>query len=212
MTTGNRAAALSFAVLTPSRGLVHSRTIEAVQANVARALAAGHTFAGWVLTHDLPIPDCHERVTELGLATGADALWFVEEDMIPPTGALVDSIAQLAAGGIAAMDYPQGCDHPYVNSVPHTDTPDWCGTGCALIARRVFEALERPWFVVDDQWTPYYGGQETQFFRRAGAAGFRTARVPGVAGHALLRSWGRFMAQDGRHDIEIRDTIEMVRG
>jgi hypothetical protein len=164
-----------------------------------------------VLTHDLPIPDCHERVTELGLATGADALWFVEEDMIPPPGALLASLEMLPEAPIAAMDYPIGEHHPYENCLP-SDPIYWCGLGCTLISRRVLEALDRPWFRVDGEWITGYGGQDLSFCRRTKKAGFRIVQVPGVAGHALLRSWGRFMAQDGRHDIEIRDTIEMVRG
>jgi hypothetical protein len=211
MTTTNPTPRLSFAVLTPSRGLVHSRTIEAVEANISEAMDAGHDFEGWVLTHHLPIPDCHERVTELGLATGADALWFVEEDMIPPPGALVASLEVLPEAPIAAMNYPIGVGHPYGNCLP-PDPINWCGLGCTLISRRVFEALDRPWFRVDGEWITDYGGQDISFGKRAKKAGFRIVQVPGVAGHALLRSWGRFMAQDGRHDIYIRDTIDMVRG
>jgi hypothetical protein len=209
MTTDNRAAALSFAVLTPSRGLVHSRTIEAVEANISEAMDAGHDFEGWVLTHDLPIPDCHERVTELGLATGADALWFVEEDVIPPPGALLASLEMLPEAPIAAMDYPLG-DHPSTNSLLG-DPIDLCGLGCTLVSRRVFDVIGRPWFRVEGEWISTYGGQDLAFSIRAQAAGFHIAAVPGVAGHALLRSWGRYMAQDGRHDIEVRGTIEARR-
>ena len=80
---------MKFAVCIPSRGTIHSRTIETVMANVADAERAGHVFCGLVLTHDLPIPDCDEVVAQRGMDSGADALWFVEEDVVPPDHALV---------------------------------------------------------------------------------------------------------------------------
>lgn len=225
-----------FAVVTPSRGLLHSRTAEAVAANVAIAAAAGHEPRGWLLSHDLPIPDCHERVTELGLEAGADALWFVEEDMVPPPDALLRSL-ELGAD-IAAMQYPVGLPVGLtdVNGKPSTGTfnclqpsPggvfDWCGLGCTLIRREVFETLERPWFRTDvayEVWhygsvlterrvvdNPFdYGGEDVNFGQRATAAGFVIQQVPGIAGHALLLNWGTYMAQDGRHGIIVRETID----
>ena len=150
----------SFVVLTPSRGLLHSRTVEAVQANVEQAVSAGHDFRGWRLTHDLPIPDCHETVTAAGMATGADVLWFLEEDMIPPDGALIAQLAMIERVPIVCVDYPVGFPRGWPDS--HTGQPsagtfncvprprngviDWCPLGCTLIARRVFEGLPRPWF------------------------------------------------------------------
>lgn len=226
----------SFAVLTPSRGLLHSRTAEAVMANVGRAAGAGHEYRGWLLTHDLPIPDCHERMAERGMATGADVLWFVEEDMVPPEAALLDSIG--LGADIAAMQYPVGLPAGYtdVTGKPSTGTfnclqpsPsgafDWCGLGCTLVARRVFERLDRPWFATDktyEVWhygtartdrivadNPFdYGGEDVNFGQRATELGFLIRQVPGIAGHALLLNWGTYLQQDGRHGIVVRDRID----
>ncbi len=228
----------SFVVLTPSRGLVHSRTAEAVMANIAEATAAGHEFRGWILTSDLPIPDCHETAAERGMATGADALWMCEEDMIPPPRALLDSIELNA--DIAAMQYPVGLPKGMVDvkGKPSTGTfnclqasPggvfDWCGLGCTLISRRVFEALDRPWFATDktyEVWhfgnvmtqrnivdNPFdYGGEDVNFGQRVTALGFVIRQVPGIAGHALLLNWGTYATQDGRHGIEVRREIERM--
>ena len=162
----------SFAVLTPSRGLVHSRTIEAVQVNVEQAVSAGHDFRGWRLTHSLPIPDCHERVTEMGLETGADALWYLEEDMIPPAGALLASLELLAHTPIVCVDYPvgfpKGWHDPNTGSTspgtfncvprPRNGAIEWCPLGCTLIARRVFEGLSRPWFDTGKQFITWHFG------------------------------------------------------
>lgn len=228
----------SFVVCTPSRGLIHSRTVEAVMAGIATAVAAGHESRGWIVSHDLPIPDCHERVFELGMATGADVLWSIEEDMVPPAGALLASI-ELGAD-IAAMQYPVGLPSGMVDVKGKAATGtfnclqaspggvfDWCGLGCTLISRRVFEALPRPWFATDktyEVWhfgnvkttrnivdNPFdYGGEDVNFGQRVTELGFVIRQVPGMAGHALLLNWGTYAVQDGRHGIVVRDTIERM--
>jgi hypothetical protein len=215
----------SFAVLTPSRGLVHSRTIEAVMANVAAASAAGHEFRGWRLTHDLPIPDCDNAVTEAGLATGAEALWFVEEDMVPADDALVASFTAEAL--IAAIDYPVG-ERPSWACISRDDTGHvyWCGLGATLIRREVFEMIERPWFRTDITYAidrhpdgtrtlremqrpSEYGGQDIGFFRRCLDAGIPITPVDGqLAGHARIRAMGRSGTNNGAHTVEIMTKIE----
>ena len=213
----------SYVVVTPSRGLVHSRTVEAVMSNIANA--SGHEFRGWTLTHDLPIPDCHETATAQALATGADALWFVEEDNIPPPDTLARSFAALATDPIAALDYPVG-ESPSWACIARDATGHiyWCGLGATLIHRRVFEAIERPWFramtyaiqpgpdgrkqLVDPGIPSEYGGQDIYFFRRALAAGFMIGQVPGVAGHARLRALGKAQTNQGAHTIEVLHEIQ----
>jgi hypothetical protein len=193
-------------------------------AAVESAIADGHEFRGWRLTHDLPIPDCHERVAEAGLATGADALWFVEEDMVPPADALVVSLARDEP--IVAIDYPVG-ERPTQNCMLHVDgVVWWCGLGCTLVRREVFERLEQPWFRTDIQievtrWgqarmevrevpSPYeYGGQDISFGHRAMLAGLAIGEIDGlVAGHAHLRSWGQQQTNRGFHDVEVLASIE----
>lgn len=215
-------------MVTPSRGLVHSRAVEAVTRNVSHAAALGHESRGWELTHDLPIPDCHEAVAAAGLATGADALWFVEEDNIPPDGALAASLAILSErDAIVAVDYPVGTEPTYsvVPRDPADGTIPWCGLGTTLVHRAVFAALERPWFRTDAQLEvvssgsrrtvqpsaePYeYGGQDVTFGIRATGAGFRIVAVGGMTGaHARVLAFGDRGVNDGRHRIELRDTIE----
>jgi hypothetical protein len=145
-------------------------------ANVDQAVAAGHECRGWRFTHDLPIPDCHERVTELGMATGAEYLWFVEEDTVPPADALTASLALNA--DVAAVDYPVGYPKGWIvpkradsgdgGAVspgcwpcmprPNKGIIEWAPFGCTLIHRRVFETLTQPWFVTDQQTVTWHFG------------------------------------------------------
>ena len=206
----------TFAVVTPSRGLVHSRTVEAVMTAIAEAVAVGHEFCGWSLTHDLPIPDCHEKVAEVGLATGAEALWFVEEDVIPPAGALCSLLERPEP--ISIVDYPVG-EEPTVNCAYHfAGEIHWCGLGCTLIRREVFDQLPRPWFRSDitftlkggqiaDLWLDRpkpYGGQDIYFCWTARQAGIAIGEVPGLlCDHARLRELGASHVNAGQHRIEL---------
>jgi hypothetical protein len=215
----------TFAVVTPSRGLVHSRTVEAVMAAVERAEAAGHEFRGWRLTHDLPIPDCHEKVAELGLATGADALWFVEEDNVPPPTALTASFDMLDEFPVVAVDYPVADAWACINHDEQGEVR-WSGLGSTLIRREVFETLPRPWFSSDwqyilryGQWSPHpipvdappdarYGLQDIHFSMQVRAAGLRIGQVPDLfGGHAKIVEWGALASNHGAHRIELRTEI-----
>ena len=225
----------SFVVVTPSRGLVHSRTVESVMANVADAQAAGHEFRGWRLSHALPIPDCHQDVAEQGLATGADALWFVEEDVIPPAGALLALFDALRAYEVAAIDYPvwNGGKHWSCicrsrdggpNERPSTGPIRYTGLGCTLVRRSLFGRLNPPWFRSDMQFqilrvgnttelvqkpVAYeYGGQDIYFAYRALEAGMTIGEVPMTAGHARVAEMGKRGTNHGCHTIETIDTIE----
>lgn len=226
----------SFTVLTPSRGLVHSRSVEAVMANVAEATAAGHDFRGWRLSHDLPIPDCHNAVALAAMKTDAEAFWLVEEDVIPPPGALLALFELLASHTIAAIDYPvwNGGEHWSCVcrdqdggsvSRPSTKGIRYCGLGCTLVRRELFERLPYPWFRSDMQFqivrigdstrllaqpVAYdYGGQDIYFSYAALQAGFTIGEVRGMtAGHARLVELGPRETNDGVHTVERIDEIE----
>lgn len=219
----------TYAILIPSRGLVHSRTAEAVLANIDHSeKVAGCT--GWFFTHDLPIPDCDEKVAEMGMATNADLLWFIEEDVIPPQDALERSLALLDEGwDVAAVDYPVGSPESGWGCLVRDGKGDieWCGLGCTLIRREVFEKLARPWFSTDWQYIDYhtgngwekrpsptdnrrrFGQQDIYFCMALRAAGFRIGQVPGLtAGHALVEHLGASGTNVGMHRISIREQIK----
>jgi hypothetical protein len=217
----------SFAVATPTRGLLHSRTVESALAAIATAEAAGHVFLGWRLTHDLPIPDAHNAAADAALATGADAVWFLEEDVVAPCDALLHLFA--LGTPVAVIDYPVAggwscvC-HQGMKSGPIL----YAGLGCTLIARRVFETLERPWFRSDTtfliqrvanvmQLVPIdkpcaYGGQDIAFSQAVHAAGFTIGQVPGVtAGHCRVEEMGAPRTNAGTHRVSILDAIERIQ-
>ncbi len=216
----------SYAVVTPSRGLVHSRTIEAVLANVAAA--AGHDYRGWYLTHDLPIPRCDERAAELGLASGADALWWVEEDVVPPPGALAASLALLGPGvGAVAVDYPVGAAADAWGCIVRDPAGEvlWCGLGCTLVDRAAFERLPRPWFRTDWRWVRRgagweavavtapdarrFGQQDIYFCHELRRAGLRVVEVPAMlAGHALVERYGDRGTNVGYHTVSVRTAVD----
>ncbi|HUV09937.1 MAG TPA: hypothetical protein VMX12_03095 [Acidimicrobiia bacterium] len=213
---------MRYAVATPSRGTVHSRTIEAVLANVAEV----DGFAGWVFTHDQPIPDCDELAAERALATGADLVWFVEEDVIPPAGALRASIRVLEEFDVAGVDYPVGApSEAWGCMVRRGDEILWCGLGATLVPRYVFERLARPWFSTDTrylrvrgEWEPHparrsnaerYGQQDIYFSMQLRAAGMRIGAVPGMtAGHAKVERYGGQGTNVGWHTISVRERID----
>lgn len=222
------------ALCMPSRGLIHSRTLDATLAALARASGCMN-MVGWFMSHDLPLPDAHETLAQTALAAGADFLWFVEEDVIPPADALARLIQrqQQSGAGVVLLDYPVG-EYPRSSSTLRQPTPErtilYGGLGCTLIARAVLAALPRPWFDTSHEYalsrSPHhggryiltrteracdYGGHDVAFCRAALAHGFTLAAVDDggpMAAHARLRHLGHARVNHGVHDIEILDGME----
>lgn len=223
----------SLIVCTPSRGLIHSRTVQAVQAAVARAVDTEVArlcapVGWWKVTHGLPIPACHEQLAEHAVCdVGADLLWFVEEDMVPTHDALTLLIdRQRATGaGVVTLDYPVG-EHPTHSCVTHraaTGDVWWGGLGCTLITAQTLHRLPRPWMRSDrtflrrgDTLQPSdaharYGGHDVAFYLAAHAAGIPVAEVPAeesICGHARLRALGQPQTNDGAHSIDVLTEIQ----
>ncbi len=216
------------AICLPSRGLLHSRTLEAVLAALETATSRIQCV-GWFMTHDLPIPDCHETTAEQALAAGAEYVWFVEEDMIPPPDALIRLLAtqRQTGAGIVYMDYPVG-EHPTQSAILRQPNGALAvgGLGCTLITRAVFEALPRPWFDCSHEYALSrasdgrsiltrtaracgYGGHDVALAQAALSHGFTIDAVPDmIAGHARLRSWGAQHTNAGAHVVDVLTDIE----
>jgi hypothetical protein len=201
---------------TPSRGLVHSRTVESIMQNIS----ACHSieWAGWMLTHDLPIPDCFEQVTEKALAKGADALWFVEEDMQPEPQTLSKMVKALRNGAdIATVQYSfKPVQYDWIGEAMTTDANGkvtWCGMGCILINRRVFDEVPRPWFctynrlVRADGTVTWQGGEsvygcDVMFTFVCYSMGFEFAIVDAKVNHLRIIEQGKAGQNERYHIIE----------
>jgi len=133
---------MKVAGLFPSRGLIGSQMMEAVDANLE-----GHDHVKFY-SHDLPIPESFNYLVLKFLKTSHDYAWFVEEDVVPPTDGLNAMFAEESP--ISFIDYPlkNRPDSPCYGT--YRGKLIWIGLGCTLVHREVFERLGHPWF--ESQW------------------------------------------------------------
>ncbi len=209
------------AVLLPSRGLIHSRTIEAVQANLTNA---GKSFSGphYVFySHDKPIPEAQNYLVERAMGTDATIFWFVEEDNIFEEDVLFKMIVEQRP--VIAIDYPVG-PSSYSCIMKKDGEVYWCGFGCTLIRREVFDAMNKPWFTVDVSYRvknfrtmevekqdvpSKYGGHDINF-----GFALREINIPiyhlqsASSGHLFVDQLGPRQYNDGTH--QIREAREIL--
>ena len=183
-------------VCTPSRGVVASRMAEAIDQACQSPLVIDRYW-----THDDSLPECFNKLVYCSLKTAATHLWFVEEDVVVPPGAL-DAMLELGTD-IAAVDYPIRVREPrplssyWVKEEGKEARLLWVSLGCTLIRMAVFHAMARPWFRTDQavvgihhgsaykSWKlaltkrdpEKYGGQDSAFCYRALEAGFTLGEV-----------------------------------
>ena len=146
---------MKIATILPSRGLIFSRTAEEILLNL-RGFPHKIFFA-----HRLGIPECFEAPTERALADkDVTHLWFVEDDMILPPDILTKMHAMDVA--VVTADYPtnengRGAVFKVKNQVI------FCGTGCTLVKREVFNELRKPYFTTDIAWNVKNYGDYIRF-------------------------------------------------
>lgn len=201
-----RADMPSLAILMPTRGLVFGETVRSLVENVK------DFETEWKFAIGLPIPDCHNYVVEEALKTDCDYFLFVEEDMFLPEGAVKRMYGQ---GDIVALDYPVDSGHGTVQR--KCGEVIFCGLGCTMIRREVFERMERPWFETDkslritsqdpfeyEVWdVPYkYGGQDMLFCHKARELGYKIQAIEGEAQHLRVRQLDDRKYNQGAQVIE----------
>ena len=201
--------------LIASRGLVHTRTMESVLANLENLeLYPGpHPI---LFSHDKGIPDAQNDLVERALLTDATHFWFVEEDNTFPPETLFRMLAEQMP--VVAVDYPVGAK-AYSTIMEKKGEIWWCGLGCTLIDREVFADLRYPWFRTDKTWRitdaetmelveenipNKYGGHDINFgmeLRRVG--------IPIVAVSGLVSGHLEVIKLPDRHDTN-KGTIQIV--
>ena len=196
-----------------SRGLVHSRTMEACLENIK---AAECDFLP-IIEHNKPIPEAQNQITQRALSSKAEWLWYLEEDMIPPTSALRSMLAE--AKVISAKYRNRGGTWAY--SLDRQGRLQYAGMGCLLVHRSVFSRLKVPFFDVIWDWNFNHDGtvthrrvqpgdttmgrQDVHFFAQLWMAGIEARLANIVCGHATVMKYRTYepKTNNGCHEIEI---------
>lgn len=166
-------------------------------------------------TWNKPIPDAQNYLTEEVLKNpDIDYLFFIEEDTVPPEGAL-EKLLTLNTD-IACIDYGVN-GYSCVAKDKKTEEIYWCGLGCTLIKRKVFDKIEKPWFRTDktlrlNDWKwidnpAKYGGHDIWFCMKAREKGFTIQQVEGECRHLKLVSVGVSEYNNGLHIVKEKPKI-----
>jgi len=194
----------------PTRGIIDTLTIESIIKNVQ-----GYDVR-WIFTHDKPLPDSREYVTDEFLNSDADYILWVDDDVVMPDGFL-DKMVELAdentmATGSYFMQNGKQSAHFEGEHVTQ------CGFGCVLIHRNVYNGTPKPWYktnlvkiiaggeerwIVDERRA--WGGEDIWFYHQAiDNAGFKI-KLAGLVGHLRIKSWGDKYLNNGCHEIYFLD-------
>lgn len=192
------------AVVMPTRGLIFTEVEKALE--IERKTHELEVFR----SSNLKIPDAFNELTEKAIFNEEKFthIWYIEEDTVPTKDALKLLLA--LDSDIGFIDYGvsgYSCSARYAK----TDEILWCGVGCTLVKREVFDSLSRPWFrsdksfrLNDYKWidTPMkYGGHDIWFCCQARKNGFVIKQAEGECRHLKLDALGTPEVNDGKHTI-----------
>lgn len=201
-------------VVLPTRGLVFTQTEIALEENLR---GIEHKI---YRSFNLPIPECQNVLVEQALCDSPSHILFVEEDIVIPKGGVKRMIQKYAP--IAFIDY--GVAGWSCRAMKRDNLNDilWCGLGCTLVRKDVFDVLEKPYFRTDkalrlNDWTwidvpkeRQYGGQDIYFFMKARDKGLRPIQVSGECEHLVLENIGQKEINNGLHKIGIKPKISKL--
>lgn len=200
-------------VILPSRGLIFSQTAQEILGNLK---GIPHKF---FFSHRLPLPRAFEKPTcEAIFDEEVTHLWFIEEDMVLPPDTLRQML-ELDANAVT-------CDYPINNEGMGSVFKDqggqvvFCGTGCLLIKRSVFDNLNAPYFTDKIRWRMLnygesvkleavksqdegYGLHDITFCVKLWNNGVLIKVLPIKLGQRRLVSLGKSGSNDGAHNIEV---------
>jgi len=192
------------AVILPSRGLIHSRTIETLIKTIDRY---AYDFKLYV-SHDNPIPECFNIPIELALKDNPEAFIIVEEDIalnFDTLNAMIQSWV-FDKTDIAAADYLVA---PGVKAFKTTKGILTGGLGCVLIKASVMKDLlpfsDQTSYDMDMNPFPSlpngYGHQDIDFYVRAFMKNYKV-KVCGEVEHLRVIEMGKAGTNNGVHKIE----------
>lgn len=209
---------MKIAIILPSRGLIFSQTADEILQNVKDI---PHRF---YFSHRKPIPQCFEDPTNRALLDNdITHLWFVEDDMILPP----DTLKKLLKKDLAVVtcDYPVNKDgRGSVFKVGREVI--FCGTGCMLVKREVFDVMKKPYFRTDMRWNiknfgsyvkmtrslhdniTGYGLHDINFCMTLNKLGIPIHMITLKLGQRKLIELGKAGTNNGAHNIETWTKIE----
>lgn len=203
---------MKIAVVLPSRGLIFSRTAEEVLQNLK---GIPHKI---FFSHRRPIPSCFEEPTQAALSDPSFThLWFIEDDMVLPPDTLKKLLDTNA--NAVTMDYPVTKDGRGSVFYDQGGSVVFCGTGCLLVKRKVFDNLKQPFFTDKVRWTMLnygeaiklvgiygatgYGTHDITFSIKLWNAGIMIKVVKGKLAQRKLVALGKSGSNNGAHNIEV---------
>lgn len=204
-------------LLIPSRGLIMADCVS----TAIRQLSELDLIWDHRMPAGLPIPDCFNIpiATLLRDNKAVTHVWIVEEDVVTPHNGLKRLIEMDA--DVSIIDYP--LRNGYSTVAKSGKKVLWCGTGCTLIKRHVFERLGFPYFRTDGcfwmrdngihEWKPNvkpsYGGHDIRFGVDVNNLGYTIKVVDGMTcEHLELVSMGKSANNNGSHEIKRHTKIE----
>lgn len=207
------------AVILPSRGLIFSRTAEEILNNLK---GIDHKI---FFSHRAPIPNCFEIPTHKALSDeSVTHLWFVEEDMVLCPNILEEMVALDKA--VVTVDYPVTKDGRGAVFSDAGGKVLFCGTGCLLIKREVFDELKAPYFRDDIRWTiknlgdqikitgmkaddgDGYGLHDVNFCMSLDERSIPIHVLETTVGQRKLVALGKAGTNNGAHNIEVWDKVK----
>lgn len=202
-------------VARPTRGLEFAESAQSIEKNL---VSFRHVIER---TWDQPIPDSFNYLTRLLLGSSflLTHIWFVEEDVVVPKGAL-EALYHLNVD-IAAVRYPLKVDGRVSEELDDQGSILWQSLGCTLVRRHVFERLAEPWFksgyviasIHDGSSSTRrryelvpggkdYGNHDAYLCWNAREAGFTIGAAEGfLAGHLIVEGYGEPGKNKGCHRI-----------
>lgn len=134
-----------------SRGLVFTQTMQSIFDGMGELSKLG-IASKLITSHDLPIPDAQNYVTETALQDpNVQKLFFIEEDMyLFPK----DFIALCTSDAdISTMQYNDKNGSPH-GIIHYNEAGEvlWGGLGATIVKRIVFEKISKPYFQIDTRY------------------------------------------------------------